>query len=160
MNRFKGPPCPICNKDRTYSHKGNAAKAFKVNKPCHSCSNSIKLGGEGNVKERGCFRCGEKEIYHKSTSLCKTCHNKASRKYHKEVYRWSKYGLDAPIEMKYCEICESQKDLVIDHCHKTNKVRGVLCKTCNMGIGLLKDSLQVLKNSVNYAERTFSDTRK
>ena len=34
----------------------------------------------------------------------------------------------------------------IDHCHKTGKVRGILCVQCNMLLGKLKDDL-------NYIER-------
>lgn len=38
-----------------------------------------------------------------------------------------------------CAICgvkhNSGRRLCIDHCHKTNKVRGLLCNGCNIGIG-------------------------
>src|SRR3990170_63727 len=35
-----------------------------------------------------------------------------------------------------CEICNIQGKLVLDHCHKTTHIRGVLCKKCNSAIGL------------------------
>ena len=38
-----------------------------------------------------------------------------------------------------CAICKSKKQLVIDHDHKTGRVRGLLCKGCNSGIGLMRD---------------------
>jgi hypothetical protein len=52
-----------------------------------------------------------------------------------------------------CAICEQAVYLVVDHCHDTNKVRGLLCKTCNQGLGLLKDSLLVIRNAVRYLEK-------
>lgn len=42
----------------------------------------------------------------------------------------------------------------IDHCHKTGKVRGLLCWNCNMAIGYLKDNIDNLKNAIKYLEET------
>lgn len=52
-----------------------------------------------------------------------------------------------------CAICGTQfenEDYRIDHDHNTGEVRGLLCVTCNAGIGLLKDSPEVLANAVRY----------
>ncbi len=40
--------------------------------------------------------------------------------------------------------------LAIDHCHKTNKVRGLLCHGCNTAIGKFKDDPNLLKSAINY----------
>jgi hypothetical protein len=151
--RLTGYPCPICGVAKKYKYPGFREKL--KNSPCTSCSNSIKAGGKGNIKERGCINCGSKDLYINSYSLCKTCHNNRSKRYHKEVYRWSKYGLNGPIEMRACEICDDPNDLVIDHCHDTNEFRGVLCRTCNMGIGHLKENKDVIRKAYEYAKRTF-----
>ena len=42
--------------------------------------------------------------------------------------------------------------LVVDHCHATGKVRGLLCHNCNRALGLLKDKISVLKNAIQYLE--------
>ena len=34
-----------------------------------------------------------------------------------------------------CFICGQEHDLVIDHCHTTGNVRGILCRTCNARLG-------------------------
>lgn len=39
-----------------------------------------------------------------------------------------------------CAICREDCDFHVDHNHKTEKVRGLLCLSCNMGLGNFKDS--------------------
>ena len=52
-----------------------------------------------------------------------------------------------------CAICGlPTEELHVDHDHESGKVRGLLCKKCNMGIGLLGDSLNVLKKPIQYLE--------
>ena len=41
-------------------------------------------------------------------------------------------------------------DLCIDHCHTTNKVRGLLCRDCNLALGMFKDSVNNLTNAIKY----------
>ncbi len=57
---------------------------------------------------------------------------------------------------KRCAICKKlikKKDIQVDHDHKTGKVRGLLCLTCNMGIGYLKESIDNLLSAIKYLER-------
>lgn len=45
-----------------------------------------------------------------------------------------------------CRIC-------IDHCSIINKVRGLLCHNCNVGIGHLKHNIKLLINAIKYLEK-------
>lgn len=45
------------------------------------------------------------------------------------------------------------KNLAIDHCHTTNKVRGLLCGNCNHTLGKVKDNIEILKSMINYLEK-------
>lgn len=53
-----------------------------------------------------------------------------------------------------CAICggvePKRKYLSVDHCHKSGKVRGLLCNTCNRAIGLFKDDIQVIQKAAEY----------
>jgi hypothetical protein len=53
-----------------------------------------------------------------------------------------------------CAICSEKygKTLHVDHCHRTNKVRGLLCHKCNMAIGLLQDSTKLLNRAISYLQ--------
>ena len=41
----------------------------------------------------------------------------------------------------------------VDHCHSTGKVRGLLCRPCNLSLGGFKDSLEILLNAALYLEQ-------
>lgn len=56
-----------------------------------------------------------------------------------------------------CGICRkpnrSNRDLAIDHCHKTRRVRGMLCGKCNIGLGLLGDDIASLNRALRYLKK-------
>lgn len=56
-----------------------------------------------------------------------------------------------------CAICGDKPGetdvLVVDHCHNTGKVRGLLCSTCNLAIGYLKDSPDNMISAAAYLLR-------
>lgn len=57
-----------------------------------------------------------------------------------------------------CSICgvheeELKKSLAVDHCHNTGIIRGLLCKSCNTGIGNFKDDVDIMKKAIEYIER-------
>lgn len=71
-----------------------------------------------------------------------------------------KYGLKASdyenlLESQggVCAICKREVELVVDHCHDSNEVRGLLCQQCNSGIGFLQDDLETVKSAVTYLSR-------
>ena len=51
-----------------------------------------------------------------------------------------------------CPICRSRPAVVVDHCHATGKVRGLLCRQCNSGLGLLGEDPARLRHAAAYLE--------
>lgn len=52
-----------------------------------------------------------------------------------------------------CAICggaDEGKELAIDHNHETQEVRGLLCQSCNNGLGRFKDDPSLLIRAVRY----------
>lgn len=47
-------------------------------------------------------------------------------------------------------VCASGKQLAVDHNHTTGKVRGLLCRRCNQGIGLFEDEPALLQGAAEY----------
>lgn len=53
-----------------------------------------------------------------------------------------------------CGICHKEKKLVVDHCHISLKVRGLLCDRCNMLLGYIeKTPAEVLERFLEYLEQ-------
>lgn len=51
---------------------------------------------------------------------------------------------------KKCPTCGSTKNLVVDHCHKTGKLRGLVCRFCNMVVSLLEDKQYLISKCAEY----------
>lgn len=78
----------------------------------------------------------------------------------KEAYGITIDDMDRMIEEcnATCTICgESQLDpykMHVDHCHKTGRLRGLICGKCNVGIGMFRDNPDYLLNAAAYLART------
>lgn len=73
------------------------------------------------------------------------------------------YSLLCESQNNCCAICKKPETLLdnkqlgirklaVDHCHVTNKIRGLLCFKCNIGLGKFNDSIDELKNAISYLE--------
>jgi hypothetical protein len=81
----------------------------------------------------------------------------------RQVSRYASYGLTREILETFgteCHICgrESSADrkhgrLHVDHDHATGKVRGLLCKSCNTGLGAFEDNLDLMFKAMGYIEK-------
>ena len=58
-----------------------------------------------------------------------------------------------------CKICKglpngNRNRLSVDHDHSTGKVRGLLCNTCNTGLGMFRDNSELLIEAASYLNNT------
>lgn len=92
---------------------------------------------------------------------------RANKSKARDSVRKAKYGItrdeyDALLEAQgfCCRICgleewENRDGLLhVDHSHRTNKVRGLLCDNCNNLLGRAKDRVDVLENAAAYLRET------
>lgn len=58
-----------------------------------------------------------------------------------------------------CGICKTRlrskhvERFAVDHCHDSGRIRGLLCNTCNVGLGMLKDSPENLRAAIEWLKR-------
>jgi len=52
-----------------------------------------------------------------------------------------------------CMICHRLMPLELDHDHETEQVRDLLCRPCNLAVGLLREDIGTAENLVNYLRK-------
>lgn len=122
-----------------------------------------------------CSSCNEEKTinqFEKGRNVCRKCRAKQHKnRYNKNPDKHIKYVINKRLKKKYnltyddklnllykqnnqCAICKTinpgKKGWQIDHCHTTNEIRGILCSSCNLGLGLFKDNIKILWNAIKY----------
>lgn len=113
--------------------------------------------------EHRCRICNGEKVRNAYSWVCRPCQRKRVRDWKRRNPR-KRYGVTyAELVSQYgdrCNICGStdsrnptQGRLCIDHDHRTNQVRGLLCHHCNAGIGHFSDDPSLLQTAINYLGR-------
>ena len=149
---------------------GLAGKDIKLNrimwKAVCKCGGTIKVcagdWNSGRAKTCGCskFRKGKDNPLWKHGKKLTSEEDYFSRLPKRYGIDYELYTLMYDMQNGVCAICNKKplaqgriKRLVVDHCHKTKKIRGLLCNSCNRAIGFLQDSSVILNNAHNYVRR-------
>ena len=87
---------------------------------------------------------------------------KENKEWHFKQKQCSKFGISVEqyneilLRQDFkCAICSKHRNefkisFAIDHCHLTGKIRGLLCKNCNLLLGHAKDNPEILHKSIKY----------
>lgn len=130
--------CPGCDAFRALSDFGKKSNSkYGVMEKCRNCLK--KERSTDKQKQRRFFYHKKKNygvtqkeyifLYEKQKGKCALCGDPGEA-----IHKGVKIGL------------------YLDHCHTTGKVRGLLCRSCNTGIGNLKDNIELLKAAIVYLE--------
>ena len=148
--------CKICNIEDTLDKFANAGNN-KYKNICKKCNNFKK-----------------REHYKNNIDLNRKIGKEKAREFRRTRKEWTRnydlkrfYGITIEQfeEMKQaqdgkCAICKTTEPkgrhnvFAVDHCHKTGKVRGLLCNKCNVGLGSFCDNIDSLKEAIEYLKKT------
>lgn len=154
--------CSKCEKTKAISLFYKVAGGKRPRPECKSCTNSYHKKYRNTESGKTATRKA-RDVYHASPD------NRLTNKQNKQQWaRFKKYNItkvDFDIMLTAqrgkCKICpklhkEVRNGLVVDHDHKTGKVRGLLCDSCNRGLGFFFDSEESLNNAANYLKSSRS----
>lgn len=157
-----------CHPQRPHRAKGLCASCYR--KTMHAKHREAAL-----ARMRARYRADPAKYKARARAWDKAHPDKARKSARASGQRWYKrnsdriaarnrqrvYGLSAADYVRKlaaqggrCAICRqpTKHRLCVDHCHKTDKVRGLLCRRCNLVIGNAQEDTRVLKDAVVYLE--------
>lgn len=131
--------CTNCNRKlefSKFSRKTNSPDGYRTKcKDCHNEYCRLTWYPKNKEKQKNSSR------EYKSKNKIKLLSNK---------YNVDKEILEKAFGKGECEICNSNVFLVVDHDHKTNEYRGVICEQCNKGLGFFRDNIDFLQKAILY----------
>jgi len=152
---------PLANSKRCFTCKGLFA--------CAEFTKDKSKPDGLNIYCKLCSRRHSKEYKRKTKEKQKEYRKKYNTKEsgvakNREYFLKTRYGITIEqfetffdLQDRKCALCRSEtsdgKNFVVDHCHKTGKIRGILCSFCNRALGMFKDDTEILKKAIEYLEK-------
>lgn len=164
--------CKKCSLEKEHTLKGRICKDCKKDYDQRYVDiNRIVLVEKGEkYREKNLKQKSDYDSRYRIENASKIMQQKQIDSLLGKSYRWAK---NSHLKRKYnitlidfnnlleeqtflCKICLTDLTTLpphkinVDHCHITNKVRGILCSMCNLGLGHFKDDIQSLENAIKY----------
>ncbi len=172
----KNTLCGICNEVRRPISRSNGTITLYCPRCHRERAKRYRIANGDAKRERDrqyraanaeCINAKVRAIYKKNPAPFKaSARSYRDRNPHKKKeYNLRLYGLTLAefnsmlaAQNGCCAICGhepggtvKQRKLCVDHCHKTGKVRALLCGSCNIGMGLFGDDPERLIKAASYA---------
>lgn len=127
--------CYLCNTEKNYSEfSGNQSRRDGLQTYCKQCGFDKQT--EWYYKRKHGISLKERdELLASQNFICLICKNPILFKKNKGR------GLNTGVEA------------VVDHCHDSKRIRGVLCGHCNTGLGAFKDNINSLYSAIEYLQK-------
>jgi len=150
--------CSVCNQSKSLNEYPKMGSLM-----CKPCKNKrdYKRRDKKKIKENSDRYRLKKG--HSPRELREDGLIKGTFEYSREYNLKDKYGINIEeynsllkSQDNRCKICNihiddyKKSNFSVDHCHKTLKVRGLLCNKCNVGLGMFNDDLDILVSAVEY----------
>lgn len=145
----------------------------KRNKPQAEMTANPSKYPQGYFKPKPCRECGETFTPQAPSHLA--CSQDCANRMLSSRYLQRNYGITLKQfeelhqkQERLCAICDGEgfamastqiMKLVVDHCHASGHVRGLLCHNYNRALGLLKDTKQALQRALYYLESAHTELR-
>ena len=125
LTRFTNPAARAVHLQKTREWKARNTSKVKADRKQHYRQNMERSSATNRSRNYGLTPEQVQQMLEAQGGVCVICH----------------------------KLCKSGNRLAIDHCHTTQKVRGMLCGNCNRGLGSYLDSPELLRRAALYLER-------
>lgn len=149
--------CRKCASEYKVELKYRPKKEKPLVKTCKFCGvllDESNLKKNGKYYQAGCIKCEtiQSQKWKDKNQILNRWYSFKSQ--YKNVVATKEEFISVVLSSDVCEICGGvDKRLVVDHCHKTGKLRGVLCLRCNFALGYFSDDVSLMEKSIEYLKR-------
>ncbi len=147
--------CIQCKEERPVSDFGRIKKGISAFAVCRICREKnrtvpISMTSEEADAAKASGQVLGTHLHRRSEQLKRTYG--ISAKGYREMYQRQKGKCLICGYVSKVPITDDRRryDLVVDHCHKSGEVRGLLCGKCNSGLGMFRDNVEFLKGAIGY----------
>lgn len=147
---LRGAWCRSCTSVYHQERKARpaASKKARAVAECLHCGKDIR---GRRVDAKHCSRACQAAAWHRANP------ESVSRSYYLKTYKLTDEDVQQMLDAQggCCAICGTQepRQWHLDHCHTSGRVRGVLCRACNHGLGNFRDTVKHLQAAISYLER-------